>query len=331
MITEDIEVMYPTFWYTPKFLLGTHYRSMQLSLRRTLRRTLKEFKPDLVFGSWAYPDGAVAVDVATKINVPSVVQVLGSDVNLLTQHPQKQTRTLNSLRNATRVLAVSDALQRLLWRYGVNEDRTRVVYRGVNADLFKPIGQLEARSSLALPTTSRLLLFVGNLLPVKGPDLLIEAFRQCSVDEATELHVLGDGPLRGSLERASTKLGKRKQVIFHGTVAHDQLAKWMNAADALVLPSRAEGVPNVLLEARSCGCPYIATDVGGIMEVSDHELATIVDAASIPALAKAIGSVKRKAASYSVDPWYSWEDAGAALAEELEYACYSYHSRGRGG
>ena len=99
------------------------------------------------------------------------------------------------------------------------------------------------------PTRS-VVLYVGNLLPVKGPDVLIEAAARLAAGGAAfDLHVIGRGPLRESLERRAAEAGLAGRVHFHGPMPHDRLPDWFRAADLLVLPSRSEGVPNVLRES----------------------------------------------------------------------------------
>lgn len=63
-------------------------------------------------------------------------------------------------------------------------------------------------------------------------------------------------------------LGIEEQVRFAGSRPHEELPLWYRAAHCLIVPSRSEGVPNVLLEATACGTPWVATRVGGVLEVA---------------------------------------------------------------
>jgi glycosyltransferase involved in cell wall biosynthesis len=82
-----------------------------------------------------------------------------------------------------------------------------------------------------------------------------------------QCHLLGDGPLKSSLEAKAEELRISHHFTLHGPRPHDELADWYRAADLVVLPSLAEGVPNVILEAMACGTPFVASQVGGIAEV----------------------------------------------------------------
>ena len=144
-----------------------------------------------------------------------------------------------------------------------------MVYNGVDAALFRPGDRGEARRRLGLDPDRTALLYVGNLLPVKGGDVLIDACARLLARGADfDLHVVGKGPLRPELERMAREKGLGERTRFHGVIPHDQLPDWFRAASALILPSRSEGVPNVLLEAAACGTPFVATAVGGVPEVA---------------------------------------------------------------
>ncbi|HSX63702.1 MAG TPA: glycosyltransferase, partial [Pseudoxanthomonas sp.] len=83
-------------------------------------------------------------------------------------------------------------------------------------------------------------------------------------------------------------LGIAEKVSFHGSLPHHTLPAWLRAADLFVLPSRSEGVPNVLLEASACGTPYVASDVGGIPEIAPLGASTLVPPEQPAALADAM-------------------------------------------
>nr|WP_276511225.1 glycosyltransferase [Kineosphaera limosa] len=106
------------------------------------------------------------------------------------------------------------------------------------------------------------LLYVGNLVQVQGADRLpgiVEAVRRRV--PGTRLHVVGDGPLRPSLDLL---LGDA--VTFHGTLPPAQVADQMRAADVVLVPSRTEGWGRVATEALACGTPVVASAVGGLLE-----------------------------------------------------------------
>ena len=134
-----------------------------------------------------------------------------------------------------------------------------------------------------------IILGVGRLVPQKGFDILLRAFASGARDMAGwRVEILGDGPLRRELARLAETLGIRERVVFHGRVA-DPFSHYARAA-VFVLPSRFEGMPNVLLEAMASGLPPIVSDAspGPLEEVTDGENGLVVPAGDVAALAGAM-------------------------------------------
>lgn len=121
-----------------------------------------------------------------------------------------------------------------------------------------------------VPAGAAWLLFVGRLVPAKGLDVLFAAFRElAAADPALHLVLLGDGPLRGWLIEKAGAAGLTGRVHLAGF--QDNPLPWMRKATTLVLPSRHEGLPNVLIEALYCGARIVATDCpSGPAEILDN-------------------------------------------------------------
>jgi glycosyltransferase involved in cell wall biosynthesis len=129
---------------------------------------------------------------------------------------------------------------------------------------------------------------VGRLSPEKGVDVFLRACRELT-RRGTPFSaiVAGDGPQRGELERLRDELGLRECVDFVG--ATSAVESLYASLELLVIPSRSEGLPNVLLEALRADLPVVGTDVGAIPEVLESPLAgTVVPPGSPAALADAI-------------------------------------------
>lgn len=136
----------------------------------------------------------------------------------------------------------------------------------------------------------RRILFVGRLVPVKGVSVLLGAFgRIASAFPDAALTIVGDGPERTGLEAAAAALGLGDRVVFTGHLNQEQVAAQMTKSDLFVLPSFAEGLPVVLMEALASGLPVIATRVAGTPElVEDKVTGRIVEAGDEQQLAWAI-------------------------------------------
>jgi len=289
---DGIEVSHPVYFFPPKVMRGLYGGLFRRCIRRSFRRTVIEFQPDVILGSWAYPDGWAALDLARRAGLPVVIKVHGSDVLTQSSYPARQRKTIETLRAADGVIAVSRDLSEKMIGFGVQPERIRIVYNGVDTQLFRPGSKSEARAKLGLDAVAPMLLYVGNLLPVKGVDVLIEACAKAAKNGSRfNCQLVGQGPLRPDLERRIAALGLEQRVKLVGAKPHDELPDWFRAADALVLPSRSEGVPNVLMEACACGVPFVATRVGGIPEVAHLGRGELVTAADADALATAMQNV----------------------------------------
>ena len=269
---------------------------------------------DVVLATWLYPDCVAACGLARQYGKPIWFKVQGSDVMHL-ENQVRRRKILEACEYATGIICVSSSLAETLKSAGVEEKKVFVVPNGVDGEMFHYRSKEDAREELRrrgaecvddIVAKKKIVLFVGNLVHVKGVDLLVRAWGRgrraeektpavlgqqkapdpklggslcCSGEEGREksvkirevggavLVVIGEGKMRGRLERMVKRLGIEDTVVFMGVRLHDEVALWMNVADCLCLPSRAEGMPNVLLEAVASGLPVVATDVGGSAEV----------------------------------------------------------------
>src|SRR5207248_1113815 len=114
------------------------------------RRRVARFRPDLIYATWAYPDGWATVRMARRVGLPVVIQVHGSDVLVTTRHAKRRELTFDALRAADGVVAVSQDLADRALAEGVRPERVRVVYGGVDPALFHPGPQADARRRLGL-------------------------------------------------------------------------------------------------------------------------------------------------------------------------------------
>ena len=275
---------------------------------------------DVVLGTWAYPDGCAAVALAALLGVPAVVKLHGSDLNVIARlrGPRMQLRAL--LPRAARVVAVSRALAGEAEELGVAPERIRLVRNGVDGERFRPADRAAARAELGLAPGRRLIVYVGHLKEHKG---VLDLAAAMDAVAGADLAVVGGGEAAGRLEAALAPLGARARMV--GERPHEEVSRWMAAADLVVLPSWNEGTPNVVIEALACGRRVVATRVGGTPDlISSATLGSLVPPKSPDALAEALQLALEtpydpeevaRAASAS-----TWEDSAAKLHAVLEEA-----------
>ena len=167
---------------------------------------------------------------------------------------------------ASFVVAISHFCRSQLMLFSRPEDwhKIAIVHCGVDPDAY-------GRAPKSEP--GKQVIFVGRMDPVKGTSLLVEAFvRVLAVHPDAHLTFVGDGPARARAEARVQELGMAGSVTFAGFRAQPEVARLLDTADLLVLPSFAEGLPVVLMEALAARVPVIASRVAGVQElVEDGE------------------------------------------------------------
>jgi peptidoglycan/xylan/chitin deacetylase (PgdA/CDA1 family) len=245
----------------------------------------------------------------------------GSDVLVLAQDAARRRRIMNVLATADRVAVVSADLREKLCHFGIDPSKIHVVYRGVDRGLFTPGDRASARRRLEISPEGPVLLWVGRMVPVKGLDVLIDAFTLLrSRQPNCHLYLVGDGPLRRKLEQRVASLDLSRFCIFTGAVNHARLADWYRAADLTLLPSLSEGIPNVLRESQACGTSFVASRVGGISEIADDDRDVLVPPGDAPALAAGIERGLTQNSGYVAvrAPGGEWADSARSLIGLLE-------------
>lgn len=220
---------------------------------------------DVLIGQMGIPGGYAAVSLGRKYNKKSLVGLRGSDVTSYLYQPVLKHFALWTYRQADAIITVSQALQRQLLDFKIPASKIRVVYNGINP-LLRPLKQQEARQYLHIPE-GKIILFVGNLIRLKGWPTLIEALKILFATTKGHCYLIGDGEDRDLIVKKVEQENLKDRIHLVGKVPHSELLYWYNAADVLCLPSLREGIPNVILEACACGRPVVASDISGNREV----------------------------------------------------------------
>ena len=281
----------------PRLMRHRYHQIAWPFLRRALYAAVKRARPDVILAFWLHPDAAIAQRLGRDFGIPVVPMAGGSDLLVITRDPKRRAAVSSVLRQAPAVLTNGTALRKAAISLGAAPDRTHAFRRGVDP-VFKPGDREKARRKVGVGAGVRLLVFVGNLVPVKGPDLLVAALAKCALTAPWSVAWIGDGPMRASIERLAHDAGIQSRMRFVGRLQPNELVDWYRASDLIALPSRSEGIPNVLLEAAACGTPFVAFDVGGVGEI-DVEHAHLIPSGNVDAFAEALDTVYRAPARTS--------------------------------
>lgn len=192
-------------------------------------------------------------------------------------------------KRADKIVCLSDSMVRdLVDRFDVPPAKTVRIYNPVDIEAMRESAR-NGKSPYSGPGPH--LVTAGRLSREKGLDVLLEAM-PAIVGQLpnARLTILGEGPLRTQLVQQTESLGLAKSVQFLGYRPNPW--PYFKHADLFVLPSRFEGMPNALLEARVCGVPVVATDCpGGIREIADSDpWVSLVPTEDVHSLAEAIVS-----------------------------------------
>jgi glycosyltransferase involved in cell wall biosynthesis len=247
-------------------------------------------------------------------------------MNVLAQNAALQPQIRDALAEASSVIALSGALRDRVAALGISTERIIVQRNGVDGARFTLRDRKDARAQLGIARERHLLCFVGNLVPEKGPDVLVEALAHVdpAVLSTLDVVLIGDGPLRRDLEARAERLGVRPRLSFPGRCPPEQVARWLSASDGLCLPSRREGCPNVVLEALASGRPVVAAAVGGVPELLTDQNGIMVAPEDPHALARGIERLFRREWNpsdlrASVGS-LTWESSGRTLHRALSTA-----------
>ncbi|WP_069387819.1 glycosyltransferase family 4 protein [Cellulosimicrobium cellulans] len=250
------------------------------------------FRPDVLHVQCFGPNGAYALALRTLTRTPLVVSSHGetfADDFAVFEHSRLLAAALRrSVDVATAVTGCSRVVTDDLVRFGAAG--AVVVPNGVELD-----GQ-SAVSAAPEPVARRradgglpVVLAVGRIEHVKGFDLLVDAFAASALRDRARLVVVGDGAEAASLRRRVAAHGLEDRVELPGRLEPAEVAARMAAADVVVVPSRADAAPLVVLEGWRSGRPVVATVRGGPPEiVTDDVDGVLVDPQDTPALAGAV-------------------------------------------
>jgi len=251
--------------------IGRHAR-----LLRDSARAARRFHPDVVYAHFLVPAGLVA---ALASRAPLVVTAHGQDVRNVGDLPGARASTRYVVRRAAAIVAVSEWLRRKL-EEAIPDARgkTEVVDCGVDLDRFAPRDAYEARAERGWEGDGTAFLCLGGLTERKNVLRLARAFERRG--EGT-LTFVGDGPLRGALDG-------RERIRLVGRVPHEDVPRWMAAADVVCQPSLVEPFGLATLEAMASGRSVVSTRVGGPPEFVPPEAGVLVDPEDEDALVAAL-------------------------------------------
>lgn len=225
---------------------------------RLIRRLHHEKPFDVLHGMWADETGLLTAWSGRQLGIPVVVSPMGGelvgfrDIDYGLQQRRFSRWIVGQALNGADAITVpgSHTRERIAEaNYVIPDQRIHRIALGVDTTVFYPQGDYQPNH----------LIHVGSLVPIKDQTTLLRAVAQL---EHVTLDIIGDGPLRPSLERLAQDLGLTQRVKFVGAVNHLDLPLYYRRAAVHVVTSRNETGPLATVEAAACGVPTVSTDVG---------------------------------------------------------------------
>lgn len=324
-LEADVRVRREVYWLMPFYLAAGFWRLLRLSL---------EHRFDVIHVHWVLPSGPIAAMVAMLHRLPLLVSLHGSDVFVAERNRLFTTFAQSVFAKATQVIACSNDLAERAMRLGLDREKVGVIPIGVDVHKFcgdetreKTLGE-----KLGVASDELVVLGLGRLVYKKGFEYLVRAIPQVIAEfKNVKFVIVGAGLLQNQLRLISKELGASKYLLTPGGVLWDEVPQYIGMCDVFVVPSirdhsgNVDGLPNVLLEAMASGKPVVASRIGGIPAVLQHErngllvdekdpqqLATAINRLlASPSLRKRYGSAGREKAKRELN----WESIAEATVE----------------
>jgi len=250
------------------------YLKWMMSAMKDLLLKGKDYQ--LVHAHYVFPSGLLGLMFKRLFGTRLIVTAHGGDIDRMARkNKQIFNLTKKILHESDHVIAVGDKLKAdIVKDFEIEEGKVSVLNMGVNRTVFAPVERQLARKQLNLNQDNPILLYVGNIIKAKGLLELINAYKVCKETiPSLELHLIGAKKEPSFYEQLVSIIRDNQltDITFHEAKGQKEVAVWMNAADAFILPSHMEGFGLVALEAMSCSTPVIGSDIGGLSYLLDGQ------------------------------------------------------------
>jgi len=264
-------ISYNNLWYNLSLidcvlLYKLHYTEIFKSL--FIHRQIDKFKNYDLISTHSTYCASLGYMINKKYNIPFTITWHGSDIHSIFSKKKKQ-QTKKYIESAFCNFFVSKALLSKAQSFATSS-RSEVLYNAASdsfvnysSDLKKSIKE---KFGIKL---KKVVAFVGNIYSIKNVKVLPDIFSKLSHTNDVVFWIIGDGKERLNLEKAMK--AKKIEVTFFGNISPSKMNDFYNSIDVLVLPSLNEGLPLVCVEALTCGCNVVGSNVGGISEVIGQE------------------------------------------------------------
>lgn len=286
-------------------------------------------------GAWVYMCLSLAHEEYRSRTVPASVSRFRYLANVAVRRWCERV----VMRRCARVIVLSEFMkQRVQAVHGIAEDRIRVISGAVDSERFRPTNDsADVRRQLGLPVDRTILMTVRNLVPRMGLEQFVRAVAMIREEIPGVLAIIGgEGPLRDEITGLIQRLQLKDHVRLPGFIPEDELPKYYQAADLVVMPTyELEGFGLVTIEALACGTPVLGTPVGATPEIlRGIDPALLIGGTHAEAMAESLRTIIRRFRArpgeraelaakgvQAVRANYTWDRHCATLADVLADVC----------
>ena len=283
MVSDSLPFNFPCFTTHPRStttffdLDDSQLETYLFAFEKVIAKAIAEFKPDVIHAQHIW----LLSWLAWKTGIPYVVTAHGTDLMGYQRSTRFKKYADEAATGAKRIITISNDNDELVRELFPNcTDRTVFMRNGYDPERFfpQPMTKEQISSIFDIRLKERLVLFVGKLAYFKGVDVLIDAAHLYESEHPEEIVTIiaGDGELASALKRQADEK-KTRGLYFLGHLDISQLRGLYSSADVCIVPSRREPFGLVAVEALACGSVVVATNQGGLPDIINDDVGSLVD------------------------------------------------------
>ena len=262
---------------------------------RELRLSLEKLKPDVVHASLTLsPLDFRLPELCKQIKLPLIGTfhpAFDKNVRNLTASTQQLTYQLYapSLSKFDKIIVFSESQKIILEKLGVSKEKQIIIPNGIDENIWQPLSEKSQKYNLIKRKLGegRIFIYMGRIANEKNIEALLKSWRQTKTDNC-KLVIVGDGPIKPTLENSFSNLGKDKLIWWGPEMDLETRVAIMQIAEVFILPSLVEGLSLSLLEAMSTGTACVATDAGADGEVLENGAGIVISTENVVTQLKTI-------------------------------------------
>ena len=282
-IKDALPFNFPCFTTHPRSVLSffnlddNQLEAYLSAFEKTINKAVEEFKPDVIHAQHIW----LLAWLARKTGVPYVTTAHGTDLMGFQKSGRFRQYATEAATGSKKIITISNDNDELVRELFPDcADKTVFMRNGYDPERFFPESDTQEHilTKFDIMPLKYLVLFTGKLTHFKGVDVLLDAAQLYEGEHPDEIITLvaGEGELSDQLKKQAKK-NKLKNMHFLGFLDISQLRGLYSAADVSVVPSRREPFGLVAIEALACGCPVIATNQGGLPDIINDKVGSLVD------------------------------------------------------